>query len=61
VDEQAQRVVCRSSGGCMLGACGWTEVWQVVVGWTKLWRDSVGSGAACHNLVCDNLPHFVNK
>jgi hypothetical protein len=54
VDEQAQRVVCKSSGKCTSGACGWTTVWQVVVGWTRLWRDCIGSRAACHKLVCDN-------
>jgi hypothetical protein len=54
--EQAQSGVCRSLGRCMLSASGQTVVRWVVVGWTRLWGNSVGSGAACHNVVCDNSP-----
>jgi hypothetical protein len=61
MDEQARSVVHGSLGRCTTSACGWgwTAVWQVVVGWTRLRRDRVGSGAACHELVCDINPHNV--
>jgi hypothetical protein len=58
VDEQARSVVRKSSGRCTTGACGQKTVRRVVVGWTRLQRDGVGSGAACHELVCDNHIHL---
>jgi hypothetical protein len=54
VDERVRSVVCKSSGRYKTSACGQTAVRQVVVDWTRLWRDGVGSGAACHELVCDS-------
>jgi hypothetical protein len=59
VDERARGVVRGRSGSCTTSACGWTEVWQVVVGRTRLRRDGVGSGAACHKLVRDKLAATV--
>jgi hypothetical protein len=51
--EQVQSRVCRSLGGCMPSAHGWTVVWWVVVCQISLQRDGVGSRATCHELVCD--------
>jgi hypothetical protein len=54
MDEQLQSVVCRSLGRCTSSAHGQTAVWWMVVGQTRLQRDGVGSGAACHKLLCDS-------